>query len=56
MKNRPPQFEFNAAAEVFNLLVESALDGDRISRDIEKARTEAALARALEQKQQPQLL
>ena len=38
-----PQHEFGFAADAFNLFQESALDGDRIAREL------AALAKAREQ-------
>jgi hypothetical protein len=55
MKNKPPQFDLPVDGDVFNLIVESAVDGQRAQQEIEAARTDAFLAKKLEEKQQPQL-
>jgi hypothetical protein len=57
MKQKPQQFEIpDVSREVFNLMVESALDGERIRMEMEAARADALLAKRLEEKQQPELL
>ena len=55
-KHQAPQSEFTATSTVFNLITDMAVDGERVRQEMEKAATEAALAKALEEKQQSTLL
>ena len=55
-KHKPTQFELPQAEQIFSLLVESAVDGERIRQEMEVARSEEFLARRLAAQQQPELL
>lgn len=55
-KHQAPQPEFAVTATAFNLIADAAVDGERVSQEIEQARADAARAKVLEQKQQPPLL
>jgi hypothetical protein len=56
MKHQAPQFELPQVEEVFNLVVESAVDGERARQETERARSEAFLAKIQEQEQQLTLI
>jgi hypothetical protein len=56
MKRSIPQFELPAVGEVFNLAMENAVDGERLSQEAEAAAQRQDEAKELESKQQPKLL
>jgi hypothetical protein len=54
---QPPQFELpTVSREVFNLIVETAVDGERVQHEREAAGQRSQEARELEKQQQPPLL
>jgi hypothetical protein len=57
MKTKAPQFEFPTVSHaVFNLLVESAVDGERVQRELEEARHRLWEAKQQAEEQQPELI
>jgi hypothetical protein len=57
MKTKAPQFELpTVGPEVFNLVVETAADGERLRREREAAAQTLRDTREREQQQQPALL
>jgi hypothetical protein len=57
MKTKAPQFELPAvSSEVFNLAIETAVDGERLRQEMEVGARHAQEAKEIEKKQQPNLI
>jgi len=56
MKPKPIQFEFLAAADAFNLVLESTVDGDRARQEMDQAARDAFEARQIEAQRQTTLI
>lgn len=56
MKTKIPQFELPTIEEAFNLAIEHTADGERLQEETEAAAKEAAEAKELQKKLQPNLL
>ena len=56
MKHRPPQFEFNATTDAFNLAMETTVDGERVAREQALAAQVQTEARIIESQRQTILL
>jgi hypothetical protein len=57
MKTKAPQFELpTVSSEVFNLAIETTLDGERLRKEMELASKQAHEAKEMEKKEQPNLI